>query len=89
MARRSVSRTDLLAVFARRLQHLGVSPGQELPREVFDDLVMVGCQVGPDSLTNYVTQGKAHGYWEVQQAHGKGGRGFVRFLGTDHAGAVR
>lgn len=89
MARRSVSRTDLLGVFARRLERLGVSPGQQLPRDAFDDLIMVGCQVGPDSLTNYVTQGKAHGYWEVEAKHGKGGRGFVRFLGTHHAGAVR
>lgn len=88
MARRSVGRSAILGVFARRLQALGVRPGAQLPREAFDDLVMVGCEVGPDSITNYLAQGKAYGYWTVQEKHGRGGRGTVTFLGLDHDGAV-
>lgn len=82
MARRSVSRSDLLGVLARKLEELGVQRGQELPRACFDDLIMVGCDVGPDSVNNYLAQGRAYGYWEVQAKHGKGGRGTVTFLGV-------
>lgn len=87
MARRSMSRSDLLQVFAGTLERLGVKPGTDVDREAFDDLVMVGCEVGPDSVQNYVVQGRAQGYWSVEAGHGRK-RGYVTFLGVAHAGAV-
>jgi hypothetical protein len=88
MVRRAEGPTLLLAALATALQECGVTPGTELPRDCWDECVMVACGVGPGSLDNYMRQGKALGYWSSNPKHGKGGRGTVTFLGLDHDGAV-
>lgn len=52
-----------------------------MPRGAFDDMLMVGADISPKTVEDYIRRGKAEGYWTVNAAHGKGGRGSVVFYG--------
>lgn len=88
MGRRRVTRDVLLLELASLLEEEGILHGQELPRDFMDDAIIATCQVGPDSVQNYITHGRALGYWVTNPKHGRGGRGTITFLGTQHEGAV-
>lgn len=63
----------------RSLVEEGVSPGEKVPRDVWDDLMIVAMDIGPTSINSYNRRGEAQRLWRVVEAHGKGGRGFVIF----------
>lgn len=76
----SITATQHARLFHRALVELGVPPGTKVPRDVWDDLVMVGFEVGNDvSVRQKSRLGQAMGLWVVVQAHGQGGRGHVIF----------
>lgn len=82
MGRRSESPSQLVqALHVVLLEDLQVPAGAEIPRSDWDSWVMVAFDVAHrNSVTNYTTFGRAMGLWEVHEAHGKGGRGYVKLL---------
>lgn len=68
----------LLRCLHRALLEEGCKPGQKIPRDAWDDLVIVAMDVqSRGSISQYTRAGVAHGLWDVTEAHGKGGRGYV------------
>lgn len=82
MGRRSglLTGNQLVRLLHEALRLEGVKVGDSIPRDVWDDLVMVAIDVGPTSINSYNRRGEAQGLWRVIEAHGKGGQGEVLIL---------
>lgn len=73
-----LAETDLVAQAHRAMLELGLPTGVEIPREDFEDLIILAFGVGSrQAIQGKIRVGQAGGLWSVREAHGKGGRGAI------------
>jgi len=76
--------TDKARLFYQALRLEGVLTGTRIPRQLFDEMVMVVYEVANrTSIVDKARMGVALRLWSIQEAHGKGGRGWVTLLQTE------
>jgi hypothetical protein len=74
-----LSGNDLVQLLHQALGEEGVTAGEQIPRDVWDDLMIVAMDIGPTSINSYNRRGEAQRLWRVVEAHGRSGRGHVIF----------